>query len=141
MEREYILSEARRLVRLNAGLTDVTEIEAKVVEFESCISIRVYYKNPYPRLANVVPGATGERPVERLVADSMYSDVRIGVLVVLGENLVLLGEVDLNGEAAALSSRRHAPEAAARAARSNPTHNKSLVVHAEHAQWPIPEEF
>lgn len=61
-EQTYIRTEARRLLQRNAALTSPDEIRSKIHEFESRISLAVHYANPYPRFANVVPGATGERP-------------------------------------------------------------------------------
>lgn len=55
-DAQYIRNEAFVLFRRNKNLTDPTEIEEKIFEAESRITLGLHYKIPYPRYANYSPG-------------------------------------------------------------------------------------
>lgn len=60
-ERNYIVSEARRLFKKNKDITDPEIIKAKIFEAEARYGLAMHYNIPYPRLYNVVHGAHGNR--------------------------------------------------------------------------------
>jgi len=59
-ERSYIQNEARGLFRQNSQIQDSTAVSQKLMEAESRLEIGLHYGIPYPRLTNVIPGATGK---------------------------------------------------------------------------------
>eukprot|EP00043_Microstomoeca_roanoka_P011869 m.112288 g.112288 ORF g.112288 m.112288 type:complete len:123 (+) comp15320_c0_seq4:73-441(+) len=58
-EQQYIVDEARRLFRQNKTLTG-EDVDAALKEAETRLETAVHYRNPYPRLPNVGPGAVSK---------------------------------------------------------------------------------
>ncbi len=90
----------------------------------------------YDQYANLVLDGA----VERLVSEEAYADVGVGVLVVRGENVMMLGEVDEAGELRFRRSRRPAPEPEVRRLMQQ-QRAAGGCVQRQRRQWPIPEEF
>ncbi|RNF16423.1 LYR motif containing protein 1 [Trypanosoma conorhini] len=69
----YVLEEARRLFRKNAGITDVETIERKLREAEMRYEIGLHYRIPYPRAFHKTQGSLQESGVAYAAdLDSMY---------------------------------------------------------------------
>eukprot|EP00051_Salpingoeca_urceolata_P035267 m.28996 g.28996 ORF g.28996 m.28996 type:complete len:115 (-) comp8999_c0_seq1:170-514(-) len=56
-ERNYIASEARKLFKQNAQISDAETIADCLKEGEARLEIASHYRNPYPRSLNVFPTA------------------------------------------------------------------------------------
>lgn len=54
-ERQYIISETRRLFRANQSVTDPRLISEHIREAEARATMASHYRNPYPRPVNVPP--------------------------------------------------------------------------------------
>lgn len=93
----------------------------------------------YDQYANLVLDGA----VERLVAEHahVYADERVGVLVVRGENVMLLGEVDPVHEKQLLAGRSMVKLKDLRAAQTKAAEEAgpAAAVGASLQQWPIPE--
>nr|CAB3263558.1 U6 snRNA-associated Sm-like protein LSm1 [Phallusia mammillata] len=72
----------------------IEEIDKKQLVVLRDGRILIGYLRSVDQFANLVLQNT----VERIHVDSMYGDIPRGVFVVRGENVVLLGEVDLDNE-------------------------------------------
>lgn len=91
----------------------------------------------YDQYANLVLDGV----VERLVSEEAYADVEVGILVVRGENVMMLGEVDEIGEMRFRSSRRQVSEGEVKRLIEEQKYRPGTSANKQATQWPIPEEF
>lgn len=80
-----------------------------------------------------------DNAVERLAIEDMYADVKMGIFVIRGENVMLLGEVDEQKELEIGSTLKQVSEEEIRKLIASKKEEQSLVGLQD--EWPIPEEF
>jgi len=90
----------------------------------------------FDQYANLVLDGT----VERLVSDAAYCDIEIGIFIVRGENVMMLGEIDPEGEARFQASIPAASEKVVREQLESAREEKGSLSNRQEL-WPIPEEF
>lgn len=106
-----------------------------------CVSLRdgrqfQGWLRSFDQYANLVLDGT----IERLICDTSYCDVQIGIFIVRGENVMMLGEIDPAGEARFQASIPAAPEKAVREQLEKSREDKGTLANRQ-TFWPIPEEF
>lgn len=80
-----------------------------------------------------------DNAVERLTIEDMYADIKMGIFVIRGENVMLLGEVDEQKELEIGSTLKQVSEEEIRKLIASKKEERSLIGLQD--EWPIPEEF
>lgn len=91
------------------------------------------YLRSFDQYANVVL----DNAVERLAIEDAYADVPLGVLIVRGENVMLLGEVDAKREAQYVATTALVKEEVVRAELKR---GGKGIAEKMRNRWPIPEQ-
>lgn len=92
----------------------------------------------YDQYANVALDA----PVERVIVDGSYADVPAGAAVVIrGENVMLVGEIDAESDARATARLTRVSAADIRRARSARQADAGAFRRRERLEWPVPEDY
>ncbi|OSX76786.1 hypothetical protein BU14_0176s0028, partial [Porphyra umbilicalis] len=92
----------------------------------------------YDQYANVALDA----PVERVIVDSSYADVPAGsAVVVRGENVMLVGELDAESDARSTARFTRVSAADIRRARSARQADDGAFRRRERLEWPVPEDY
>ena len=78
---------------------------------------------------------TLDNTVERLTVDDMYADISIGIFVIRGENVMMLGEVDVNKENEISANMKLVTEEEIRRLMKEREDDDHVL------KWPIPEEI
>lgn len=91
----------------------------------------------YDQYANLVLEGT----VERIVVDNNYADIPRGIFVVRGENVMLLGELDMSREQQLSSLLTRVTEQEICRAQAVQKNSISALSRRDKPDWPIPEEY
>lgn len=79
--------------------------------------------------------------VERIVVDGSYADVPFGILVVRGENVMLLGETDAEKETRLGETLTRVTEAEIRRALAARKDDNDAFTRGDKLEWPILDDF
>ncbi|KAK1865240.1 hypothetical protein I4F81_007774 [Pyropia yezoensis] len=83
-----------------------------------------------------------DAPVERVIVDGSYADVPAGAAVVIrGENVMLVGEIDAESDARATARLTRVSAADIRRARSARQADAGAFRRRERLEWPVPEDY
>lgn len=82
-----------------------------------------------------------EGTVERIVVENSYADVPVGILVVRGENVMLLGEVDSLKEAQVSSLLTRVTESDIKRAMAARKDDIDAFKRRDRLEWPILEDY
>lgn len=91
----------------------------------------------YDQYANLVLDGA----VERIVVDGCYADVPFGILVVRGENVMLLGETDTGKETRLGETLSRVTEAEIRRALAARKEDNDAFNRGDRFEWPILDDF
>jgi len=66
VERDFIISEAKTLFRVNKNIKGESEIAERIKEGEARLVMAEHYRNPYPRPANIPKRSFSKREGKKL---------------------------------------------------------------------------
>jgi len=84
-----------------------------------------------------------EQTVERIVVDSTFGDVPIGLFLARGENVMMLGEIDRDREGSRMSERRLQQVSAEEIERARTAEeaDRSAFRRREKLEWPGVDDY